>query len=408
MSIINRMLKDLDSAAAPQPVNRFYASRRSRLPAWYWFVLVLLPVVLWLWWPYLHALRTHVPAVTSVVQQPVSAPTVTQTQASSTSTSMASAAVPAVGSQPVVINQPANTVIPDPAQTQTTGTTPVAVPYRVPATPASPVSTAHSALTPVTTSATGTAPSSTVPDATEQPSSSQEQASMPETASASADNGTDPEDGGSVVTVETKPELHIEEEHLDATQLATIARRNYQAAMAKEDRDGAKDALRDVLAQDPLDVSSRKKLAGMYYGENQLQPALQILDQGVQLTPMNPDLRLYAARIALAMNNKMQALRYLTDISPSVAPNIDFYAMRAALSQQTGQTLEATTTYRALMQAQPYVGRWALGLGITKEMDHQSRLAADAYRRALLDSQLPLAARQFAQQRLQLLESNSR
>lgn len=231
---------------------------------------------------------------------------------------------------------------------------------------------------------------------------------MPETASASADNGTDPEDGGSVVTVETKPELHIEEEHLDATQLATIARRNYQAAMAKEDRDGAKDALRDVLAQDPLDVSSRKKLAGMYYGENQLQPALQILDQGVQLTPMNPDLRLYAARIALAMNNKMQALRYLTDISPSVAPNIDFYAMRAALSQQTGQTLEATTTYRALMQAQPYVGRWALGLGITKEMDHQSRLAADAYRRALLDSQLPLAARQFAQQRLQLLESNSR
>jgi hypothetical protein len=60
------------------------------------------------------------------------------------------------------------------------------------------------------------------------------------------------------------------------------------------------------------------------------------------------------------------------------------------------------------MQAQPYVGRWALGLGITKEMDHQSRLAADAYRRALLDSQLPLAARQFAQQRLQLLESNSR
>lgn len=389
MSIINRMLKELDSAAAPQPVNRFYASRRSRLPAWYWFVLVLLPVVLWLWWPYLHALRTHAPAVTPPVgQQP--------------------AAVPQTLAAQPVIAQPANTVIPDSVQTPTAGTTPVAVPYRVPAITVAPVSSDRSTRTPVKTSVTGTEPSSTVPDATGQPSSSQEQTSMPETASANADNGTDPEDGGSVVTVETKPELHIEEEHLDPAQLATIARRNYQAAMAKEDRDGAKDALRDVLAQDPLDVSSRKKLAGMYYGENQLQPALQILDQGVQLTPMNPDLRLYAARISLAMNNKTQALRYLTDISPSVAPNIDFYAMRAALAQQTGQTLEATTAYRALMQAQPYVGRWALGLGITKEMDHQSRLAADAYRRALLDSQLPAAARQFAHQRLQLLESNSR
>ena len=159
-----------------------------------------------------------------------------------------------------------------------------------------------------------------------------------------------------------------------------------------------------VLANDPLDYNSRKQLAALYYGENQLSAARDVLQQGITLMPTNADLRLLAARVAQAMGDKQAALQSLVAISPSVANNLDFYAMRAALAQQLGQTAEAGYSYLALTRTQPNIGRWWLGLAISQDQRGLLNDAKQAYRRALMDNQLSAASRRFAQQRIQHLE----
>jgi MSHA biogenesis protein MshN len=199
-------------------------------------------------------------------------------------------------------------------------------------------------------------------------------------------------------------EMHVEEQKLSAGEVAALERRKYQQAMAHRDTATAQQALLQVLANDPLDHNSRKQLAALYYGENQLTAAREVLQQGITLMPTNADLRLLAARVSQAMGDKQAALQSLVAISPSVANNLDFYAMRAALAQQLGQSSEAGYAYLALTRIQPSIGRWWLGLAISQEQRGLMNDAQQAYRRALLDNQLSAASRRFAQQRIQHLE----
>lgn len=372
MSLINRMLKDLDAQPAKADVAPIYRPATRRLPGWYWWILLLCPLSLWLWWQPLQ--QWFHPAAAPVV----------------------------IATQPKVEPAP-------PAVTVTAVTTPSAVSAAVTAAAPAPAVTVSKAIAPpmpestksVAQSAVNSEYSRTIASAETEPvtaDENQELAAEETTQTVAID---EPE-----ATTEPEPlgEMYVEEQKLSAGEIAALERRKYQQAIARRDNVGAQQALLQVLANDPLDVSSRKQLAALYYGENQLNAARDVLQQGITLMPINADLRLLAARVAQAMGDKQAALQSLQAITPSAVNNLDFYAMRAALAQQLGQAAEAGYSYQALTRAQPMVGRWWLGLAISQEQRSLMSDAKQAYRRALLDNQLSAASRRFAQQRIQHLE----
>jgi MSHA biogenesis protein MshN len=361
MSLINRMLKDLEAQPARGDAAPIYRPPSRRLPGWYWWILLLLPLSLWLWWqPLQQWLHPTKPL----------------------------AATPVVVAQPKPL-APQEAVVVMPTPTTAVSSAPAAVieqpAEKTRSAPAVPPSTAQQPR-----------PTKDVIPAPE----------IPDQQAITTENNPIVPNDDTEATAEPEPlgEMYVEEQKLSAGEIAALERRKYQQAMARRDNVGAQQALLQVLANDPLDLNSRKQLAALYYGDNQLKAARDILQQGITLMPTNADLRLLNARVAQAMGDKLAALQSLQAITPSVSSNLDFYAMRAALAQQLGQTAEASYSYQALTRAQPMVGRWWLGLAISQEQRGLMADAKQAYRRALLDNQLSAASRRFAQQRIQHLE----
>ena len=375
MSLINRMLKDLDAQPAKADVAPIYRPAARRLPGWYWWILLLLPLALWLWWQPLQQ-WLH-PVVTPVIaRQPHVEPT-------------PPAVVGAAAATPNTVSAAVATVTPEPAVTLSKTVA-----------QAMPENTKSVAQPALSQNLAAEHSRTTANTETELVTADDNQAlTTEETAQTVAMD--EPE-----TTTEPEPlgEMYVEEQKLSAGEIAALERRKYQQALARRDNVGAQQALLQVLANDPLDISSRKQLAALYYGENQLNSARDVLQQGIILMPTNADLRLLAARVAQAMGDKQAALQVLQAITPSAVNNLDFYAMRAALAQQLGQAAEAGYSYQALTRAQPIVGRWWLGLAISQEQRSLMSDAKQAYRRALQDNQLSAASRRFAQQRIQHLE----
>lgn len=370
MSIINRMLKDLDTSSAKVTMAPVYNPPSRRLPGWYWCLLLLLPLSLWLWWQPLQQ-RLH--------PSPKTPPRMVSRATSPETIKPASPAV-------------ATTTVPKPVVTASVAAVAPSQPRRlpVPATDMASVSSEKplkAAPLPPAPTEVQPVPESPVPE----PSALRE---------------TQTDDGAVNTDAEPQGEMRVEEQKLSPGEIANLERRKYQQALARRDSVAAQQALLQVLANDPLDLTSRKQLAALYYGESQLTAAHEILKQGIALMPTNADLRLLAAKVVNAMGDKATALQYLLAISPSAANNLDFYALRAALAEQLGQMSEAGNSYQMLLRAQPTVGRWWLGLAITQEQRGLRAEARQSYRRALLDTQLSVASRQFAQQRISSQQEN--
>lgn len=205
-------------------------------------------------------------------------------------------------------------------------------------------------------------------------------------------------------TLPPQNSLDIEELHLSAAQEAALERRKANQAIAKGQLEQARQALFRVLQQEPLDHGSRERLAGLLYGEERLQEARSLLEQGVALAPRYADFRLLLARVTLAMGDKSSALGYLNSLEPDVSRNLDYYATRAALAQEVGQYAAAAASYQQLSRAQPGEGRWWLGLAIAYDKQGRQLAAREAYQRAETASGLSAAAHNFARERRMQLE----
>ena len=259
MSLINRMLKDLDAQPAKADVAPIYRPAARRLPGWYWWILLLLPLALWLWWQPLQQ-WLH-PVVTPVIaRQPHVEPT-------------PPAVVVAAAATPNTVSAAVATVTPEPAVTLSKTVA-----------QAMPENTKSVAQPALSQNLAAEHSRTTANTETELVTADDNQAlTTEETAQTVAMD--EPE-----TTTEPEPlgEMYVEEQKLSAGEIAALERRKYQQALARRDNVGAQQALLQVLANDPLDISSRKQLAALYYGENQLNSARDVLQQGIILMPAQP------------------------------------------------------------------------------------------------------------------------
>jgi len=217
-----------------------------------------------------------------------------------------------------------------------------------------------------------------------------------------------------IIAKQVKPAANDLEHVEDSVSIKTVTRtplqqallyaKQAEAALLAGDKEAAKQLFTKVLAFDKQHDLSREKLAAILYGEQRTQSAVNLLQEGLSISPEYTNFRLMLARIYLKNKNKPQAYYYLKPHRPEVAGNVDYYALLAGLAQSLDDLDSALMAYKTLTEHEPNRAKWWLGLGITADKAKQVTLALMAYHTAQNMGQLSASSRNYINARITQLE----
>lgn len=216
-------------------------------------------------------------------------------------------------------------------------------------------------------------------------------------------SAVDSHEDSTVEMMDGDESLMIETVELDAGQLAQIEYKKAEKTLKQGDSRKAIGYLESAIKYQPEWITARQKLAALYYGRGENRRAIATLQQGLILDSNQPDLRLTMAKLLVNESQQQAALNVLSQL-PSHTHS-DYLAMRGALAQQLNQNDLALSSYQNLVKAEPYDGRWWLGLGVALERGQELDQAEGAYQQALRMGQISAETQQFIRQRLAVLAS---
>lgn len=221
-----------------------------------------------------------------------------------------------------------------------------------------------------------------------------------------------PEPEVHIAQVRSAPRHVVEESHepeqlsiktvtLNNRQLADLEYNRAEKALAQADSQQAIISLQKAVKYRPDWIEARQKLAATLYGQGSVRGAIATLEEGLELAPQQPVLRLTLAKL-LAQESQPEAALAILNSVPANAP-MPYLVMRGALAQEVKNNAIALNSYQQLLNRQPQNGRWWLGLAIAAERSNNKAKATMAYQQALKYGHISQQSIQFAQQRLALL-----
>lgn len=142
------------------------------------------------------------------------------------------------------------------------------------------------------------------------------------------------------------------------------------------------EAFRVALSFDPGYEPARQTQVALLLEAKRIDEAARLLQEGIALNPSNAAFVMLMARIMVERNDVGGALALLQQHAPAAAANADYHAFAAALYQRLGRHGEAVTEYGAALRVAPGSGVWWVGLGISQEAQQRATEAADSFRRA--------------------------
>lgn len=197
--------------------------------------------------------------------------------------------------------------------------------------------------------------------------------------------------------------LSIESIALSPEQLAQTDYDKAMKALAEGDTLKATNYLKSALEYQPGWIDARQRLSALYYGRGDVRRAMLTLQRGLAKQPNQQDLRLTMAKLLTQESQPEVALDVLSEL-PS-QPGSEFLALRGALAQQLNNQPLALSSYQQLVDAEPFDGRWWLGLGIALDRSQDNARAVAAYTQALKLGQVSGQSQQFIRQRLAALKT---
>ncbi|SDI39602.1 MSHA biogenesis protein MshN [Ferrimonas sediminum] len=168
-----------------------------------------------------------------------------------------------------------------------------------------------------------------------------------------------------------------------------------------QQRQGGTDLLKQALALDPQLHQARVLLAERQ-ADTDLGTALVTLAKASQAYPQHSEYPLLAAELSHQAGQSEQAKLWLGQLANKPLSS-ELLARRAAVAQGLSMLTMAVSDYQALVQAQPDQGRWWLGLAYSLDRMGQYSKALPAYQRAARTNTLSTSARQYIDQRLKQL-----
>lgn len=205
----------------------------------------------------------------------------------------------------------------------------------------------------------------------------------------------------SVAPVVKKATLTISRKELTPYQLAEQKLKRAEQALANNDISKAETMFEDVLLVLPTHKTARKHLAALWFGRQSYAAALNLLSQGINLSPDDSEFRVMQARIYLQQNRIQQAFATLNNM-PNVNDviNVEYQSLRATTAQQLKEFTFSAQAYQVLVNIEPSSGRWWLGLGVALDSNSEFKQASTAYQNALTKTGLSGSAENFVRQRI--------
>lgn len=166
--------------------------------------------------------------------------------------------------------------------------------------------------------------------------------------------------------------------------------------------DEAVDKLRDILAAQPRQVDARQALLSIQVERRQYADAMQLLTEGLAVLPARSDWAMALARLQVDAGSIQAALATLQTHQAQAQGNADYLGFMGVLQQHLQLHREAVQSYQAALRLKPREGRWWYALGMSLEAVQQVDAAREAFTRARSAGGLTSAMHEAIARRLQV------
>ncbi|MBI4293688.1 MAG: tetratricopeptide repeat protein [Betaproteobacteria bacterium] len=411
MSLINKMLQELDNRRAAQGPNAFHtpnpakltqqlrpiaAARQVGSEAFWRVVAGLLAVIVgWVFWV-MYQIYTPRPLVTELAMQAANRPRPVQgapapaipAPAAGSAAQIAQAPPVQVPAQPSPA-QPAQSAAAQPAAAKPPAAeevprvdmlrlaTDIAAPITGPAKPAPAAKASDKKAAPKPEAKAAKAPAVPTPKPAPQPQ---------------LRAGVAPDSGRIDKRVGAAPRERAETEFQRA-----MAQVN-QGRMAE-----GMDGLRAAIATDPSYEVARQTLISLLLETKRTDEAASALQEALAINPGNVGFAMLLARIRVERGDLNGGLALLQKYEAAGRNNAEHHAFVAALYQRLGRHPEAIDQYQVALRIASGRGAWWVGLGISQEASGQRKEAAESFRRAKASGVLSADLVAYVDQRLKQL-----
>jgi MSHA biogenesis protein MshN len=160
-------------------------------------------------------------------------------------------------------------------------------------------------------------------------------------------------------------------------------------------------ALEQALKLDPNHDAARQTLVGLLIEAKRTDEAIRHLQAGLILDPRQPALAMLLAR--LQIERGASGIDTLTRTLPYAGNNADYHAFLAGALQRQQRYSEAAEQYQAALRTAPANGVWWMGLGMSLQADKRNAEALEAFQRARASGSLSAELQAFVERRVQQL-----
>lgn len=155
-----------------------------------------------------------------------------------------------------------------------------------------------------------------------------------------------------------------------------------------------------ALSYNPALHQARRQAAALYYGQNKLSEAALLLKQGQLLFPQEYEYALLLARVQQSAGQNKQALSSLAQIPDTSPLAVKKWHQQSDLAQKEQNFPIAEQSFRQLAKNEPSQGRWWMGLGYALDAQKNYTEAKNAYNQALAQGNLSSQAQAYVDNRL--------
>jgi MSHA biogenesis protein MshN len=160
-------------------------------------------------------------------------------------------------------------------------------------------------------------------------------------------------------------------------------------------------ALEQALKLDPAHDAARQTLVGLLIEAKRTDDAIRHLQTGLALDPRQPSLAMLLARLQIERGGS--GIDTLTRTLPYAGNNADYHAFLAGALQREQRHREAAEQYQAALRGAPANGVWWMGLGMSLQAEKRNAEALEAFQRARASGTLSADLQAFVERRLQML-----
>ncbi|MEO5672456.1 MAG: tetratricopeptide repeat protein [Ramlibacter sp.] len=162
----------------------------------------------------------------------------------------------------------------------------------------------------------------------------------------------------------------------------------------------ARELLRQSLEAGPRNVAARQMLVGLLVESGNIEPAMALLRDGLKVQPGQGGLSINLARLQLEKADTAGAMATLEQGLAAIGDDPQYHAFYAAMLQRASRHDDAVKHYLAALRTDPSMPNWLVGIGISLQATGKESDALEAFQRAKDTGQLPAQLLAFVDQRL--------